>query len=240
MSRRSTAIQPQRVALAWRVTGDRQFVDWVRSNPAFDSLHAMAKCLAYEMAAAGCVRASSGSELSERLATITKPYLGRFQQLVERFEVWSASTPDHVRGNVYGDGKVWFAFGALAEYLENLFVSERGAISREEIERIGLALVVGVHGANDSSAHASKGKSGRKPDFPPQRLEILRKEAFRLLDHHGGLNNNDPEFNSKEKLIEALQKFATTKPKQFPKEPGRTTLQPHVDEWIELWQRGRS
>ena len=215
------------LALAHRVSGgDRAYVDWVRIDPGdktydryFDNLHALARGLARELVEAGhVVLASSGSYV------LANPNDGRFQPLKKKLE--SDWLPQAQKLN-------------LVEYLENLFVKERGAIKRDEIEQIGLALVAGVHGANDSSARASKGKSGRKPDFPPEHLGILKAEAFRLLDHHGGLNNSDPEFNSKEKLIKAVQEFAATKSKQFPKEPGRTTLQPHVDEWIEQWERGR-
>jgi hypothetical protein len=92
------------------------------------------------------------------------------------------------------------------------------------------------------TARPSASPLGRKRDLQPEHLEALRQKAFELLDHHGGLNDNDPDFRSKEQLIGALLSFAASKDKMFAKVPGRTTLQPHVDEWLEAWkeQKNRS
>src|SRR5262249_21632238 len=40
-----------------------------------------------------------------------------------------------------------------------------------------------------------KSNAGRKKQLARQELAILRKETVRLLDHHGGLSPDDPDFN---------------------------------------------
>ena len=151
------------VALAYRVSGgDRVFVNWVHSDPSdkiigrhFDSPRALAKCLLCEMEAAGHVAlASSGSY------ALANPNNGRFQPLKKKLESdWLPQAQEL----------------SLVEYLENLFVKERGAIRKEEIEQIGLALIVGPHGANGSdmggkadARHSPK----RKPGSPPDKREL--------------------------------------------------------------------
>jgi hypothetical protein len=151
------------IALAHRVSGgDRSYVDWVRRDRGdktidrhIDNPHALAMGLVHQMEAAGAVsvRRLPDIEFGERLASITKPYVGRLHHLVEPFEVWLASSPHHVRDDIAGNGnggKV-FAFDALVEYFATRFVGERGAIRREEIEQINLAL------ADADAAHRANG-----------------------------------------------------------------------------------
>jgi hypothetical protein len=186
------------VALAHRVTGDRRFVEYVRKVH-FDSLRALAKCLASEMVAEDAILASSASFLGERLATVAHPKPGcRFKHLIETFQLsWltreDASTrpasecddwlPRHY---VLGCCKV-FPFGMLIEYLERLFRKEMGAISREQIEQIGLALVDGDHRAKDDnpSGKADAGhRAKRKPGRPPDTREVV--EAKMKADIEAG------------------------------------------------------
>jgi hypothetical protein len=154
------------LALAHRVSGgDRSYVDWVRRDEGdktfdrhIDNPHALAKGLAHQMEAAGAVsvRPLPDGEFGDRLASITKPYVGRLHHLVEPFEVWLASSPHYVRDDIAGNGngsKV-FEYHALVEYLATRFVREMGAIRREEIEQIGLALV------DADAAHRANGSDG--------------------------------------------------------------------------------
>jgi hypothetical protein len=152
------------VALAYRVSGDPWFVNWVRSDPSdktigrhFDSLHALAKCLLHEMKAAGhVVRASSGGY------GLANPNNGRFQSLKKKLK--SDWLPQ--------------AQGLdLAEYLENLFVRERGAIRREHIEQINLALADAAHRANGSdSAIRSPNVGMRGPGRPGDKLSEIHEQ----------------------------------------------------------------
>jgi hypothetical protein len=171
------------MALAQRVTrGDRRFVKWVsihptwgQNDPWFASLHSLARCLAKEIeaaveAAGSILLVSSGNGESgpAKLAKPAKPYVGRFQHLVDGFEAWLSLSPH----------------GRLVEYLESLFAKELGAIHREEIEQIGLALVDVAQRANASDA-AGKKKRGRESSeegvqdairrIGPRRLGELKK-----------------------------------------------------------------
>ena len=118
------------VALAHRVSGgDRGFVNWVHNDPSdkiigrhFDSPRVLAKCLLREMEAAGHVVLTSSD--GYRLAN---PKNGRFQSLKKKLESdWLPQAQEL----------------SLVEYLENLFVGERGAIRREHIEQMNLALAM--------------------------------------------------------------------------------------------------
>jgi hypothetical protein len=80
------------------------------------------------------------------------------------------------------------------------------------------------------SSSANPMKAGRKPSYCYQ---TLGKETFRLLEHHGDLSPDDPEWNSKEDLIAALQDFYK---KKHRREPPRTTLQPYVNRWLSEWR----
>jgi hypothetical protein len=174
------------VALAHRVSGrDRTYVDWVRIGRGdktydryFDNLHALARGLARELVEAGHVAlALSGSY------ELANPNDGRFQPLKKKLKSdWLPQAPEL----------------GLVEYLENLFVKERGEIRREEIERIGLALV-GPHWANESdmdgkadACHSPKRKPGRPLDKREhvevtmrQDLESGRFTAEKLRDMKG-------------------------------------------------------
>lgn len=57
----------------------------------------------------------------------------------------------------------------------------------------------------------------------------LRVEALRLMEHHGEFSDDDIDWNGPEKLISALQEFHMEK---YKREPGRSTLQPKVRDWI--------
>jgi hypothetical protein len=86
-----------------------------------------------------------------------------------------------------------------------------------------------ITGGSPQARHVAtdrKSKRGAKTkiQYPP-----LREETFRLMEHHGPFSNDDYEWNSQEKLIEALQHFHAEK---FGPEPGRSTLQPHVARWL--------
>jgi hypothetical protein len=245
------------VALAYRVSGgDCSFVKYVRIDPHdkhcryFDSIHALARCLVREMEAAGhVVRGSSGDY---RLAY---PNNGRFQPLKKMLESdWLPQAQEL----------------SLVEYLEKLFVKERGTIRREEIEQINLALIDVAHRANGNDAaaqtrgqnlgdvvvHVVKGNGtparntgkpngkarkrerGRKPKYTPAQLEALKLGTFDLLDEYGDPDNNPhPELRSITALIDKLQEWAVIKkPKDFPKEPARSTIQSLVNEWLEEWR----
>jgi hypothetical protein len=232
------------LALAHRVSGgDRAYVDWLRLDQGdktcdkyFDNIHALATGLAREVEAAGhVVRTSSGSYV------LANPNDGRFQPLKKKLESeWLPHAQEL----------------SLVEYFESLFVKERGAIRREEIERIGLALVdrrVGSRNvtaaqqtANEKMAAATlgkrrKGKRGRKKKYTSAQLEALKRETFRLLDEYGDPehNNPHPEFKSKEDLIRALQLFTNQKPKDFDREAPRSTIQADVDRWLDEWRTQR-
>ena len=81
------------------------------------------------------------------------------------------------------------------------------------------------------AAGTPKAKSGAKPQF---QYGPLRDELVRLMIFHGEFSTDDPEWNGQEKLIEALQRFHADK---YQREPGRSTLQPHVDKWLTEWRR---
>jgi hypothetical protein len=87
----------------------------------------------------------------------------------------------------------------------------------------------------------AKGETGCKPTFVDAHWEILKTEAFRLLDVHGGLSKDDPEFNSKSKLINQLLIFAQNHHKfKDIRAPGRTTIQPYVNRWLQEWEARRA
>jgi hypothetical protein len=220
------------VVLAHRVSdGDCSFVNWVRIDPDdkhgryFDNLHALARSLVREMEAAGHVVREPSGEYG-----LAYPNDGRFQSLKKKLESeWLPQAQEL----------------SLVEYVEKLFVKERGVIRREEIERIGLALVDAAHDASGSNAarigclgQRLKGKAGRKPKFTPAQLETLRSMAISLLEDFGDPESDNPhsEFRSKEDMIRMLQQNAVMKPIDFPEEPPRTTLQPLVNKWLEEWR----
>jgi hypothetical protein len=57
---------------------------------------------------------------------------------------------------------------------------------------------------------------------------------MQLMGHHGNISTDDPDWNSKEKVIEALQQhyFAKTNT-----EVSRRTLQLKLDEWLQEWRQ---
>ncbi len=103
------------------------------------------------------------------------------------------------------------------------------------------------HTPSDSShsspgvAAARKSKSGRKCKFVEAHWSILRTKAFELLAHYGGLGEDEPEFNSKSKLINLLLDFAQNHHRfKDVGAPGRTTMQERVDLWLGEWQALRA
>jgi hypothetical protein len=86
-----------------------------------------------------------------------------------------------------------------------------------------------------------KANSGRKPTFVDAHWRVLKTEAFRLLDHYGGLSKDDPEFNSKNKFIAMLLAFAQNNPRfKDVGAPERTSMQPYVDLWLREWEALRA
>jgi hypothetical protein len=182
------------VALAQRVSdGDREFVDCVRSDRGdkifdrhFDNLHALARGLERQLEAAGCVdRTWSGGY------KLAYPNHGRFQALTEQLESdWLPQAQELT----------------LVEYLENLFVKERGAIRREEIEQI-LAPTDEAHRANGSDAtKAEKAQNGYRVQIWEVAEEKFPKEIPWSM--------NDTQL--KEALLSALLKKPGVTPKANP------------------------
>ena len=75
-------------------------------------------------------------------------------------------------------------------------------------------------------------KRGRSPTI---QYEVLKTEFFRLMDYHGDISAYDPEWNSKERVIDALQRFYSESQNA---EVSRPSLQPRVNKWLTEW-RGR-
>ena len=57
---------------------------------------------------------------------------------------------------------------------------------------------------------AGRRKGGRPAEI---QYNVLHAEFLRLMDHHGNVSPHDPEWNSNEKVIEALQRFYSEKRK---------------------------
>jgi hypothetical protein len=79
-------------------------------------------------------------------------------------------------------------------------------------------------GVNDSPP----ARRGRKPMVP---WGSVKKEFLKLMNHHGDISCDDPEWNSKEKAIAALQ---------HKHDVSRSALQPKVDAWLKEWRRSRT
>ena len=79
-----------------------------------------------------------------------------------------------------------------------------------------------------------KSKRGRPPSI---QYDVLKSEFLRLMDHHGDLSSDDPDWKSNDNVIEALQRFYSEKRKA---EVSRTALQPKVNEWLEDWRRSEA
>jgi len=88
----------------------------------------------------------------------------------------------------------------------------------------------------------SKHRGGRKPTFVDVHWQILESKAHELLDEHGGLSEDDPTFNSKEKLIEELQICADKHPKfkEVGGAPGRESIRKRIDPWVRTWETKRT
>jgi hypothetical protein len=87
---------------------------------------------------------------------------------------------------------------------------------------------------------ARKRGGGRKAKYTPAQLEALESGLSFLLDEYGDPegDNPHPELKSKEDLINKLQKWAVAeKPKDFPNEPARSTIQPLVNKCLRMWRR---
>jgi hypothetical protein len=93
--------------------------------------------------------------------------------------------------------------------------------------------------ARPSAMPAVTSRRGRKPALGSTQLDTLKRESFRLLDDHGGLSDDDPDFCSKEQFMAMLIDFAASRPKMFPKPLARGTIQPRVKEWLEEWVAAR-
>jgi hypothetical protein len=73
-------------------------------------------------------------------------------------------------------------------------------------------------------------------------LESLKMETFRHLDEHGDPDSPeaDPKVNTRRRIIARLRAYMEKPNKEGDYGPGRETLRPHVEDWIERWRRARN
>ena len=92
-------------------------------------------------------------------------------------------------------------------------------------------VLVPLYGLKKSFPASGAPKRGR-----PQviQYDVLKREFLRLMDKHGDVSRDDPEWNSKDKVIAALERFYSEKRKA---EVSRSALQPKVAEWLDEWRR---
>jgi hypothetical protein len=239
------------VALAHRVTGDPRFVEYVRKVH-FDSLRALAKCLAYEMVAEDAIVATSASFVGERLATVAHPKPdGRFKQVIEAFQLsWLSREDAPIRPASEGDRwlpphyvvgccKV-FPFGTLVEYLEHLFRTEMGAISREQIEQIGLELADAGHRTNGSEGIEQKkrARTGRKPN---PLWDVCCQDALAQLEEKGAPrpDDDDPLWRTQADFERWILNWWTQKLPRDAKLPSEGYVREHAGQWLRKFEEGK-
>jgi hypothetical protein len=90
--------------------------------------------------------------------------------------------------------------------------------------------VLGFRKSVSAAGPSKERKRGRPPVI---QWDVLKTEFLRLMTYHGDVSNDDPEWNSNERVIAALMEFYSEKGKEV----SRSALQPKVDEWLEEWRR---
>jgi hypothetical protein len=86
----------------------------------------------------------------------------------------------------------------------------------------------------------AKRKRGRRNKYTPAQLAALKSGVFGFLEEYGDPESDNPhaELKSISDVIKKLQEWATDKKeKDFPEEPARETIRPHVNEWLEEWRK---
>lgn len=73
-------------------------------------------------------------------------------------------------------------------------------------------------------------KGGAKPQFPWARI---KDQCFEILNDYGGITPDDPEMNSRNKLVSKLQEWCL---KEIKREPGASTLKDRLSQWIPEWE----
>jgi hypothetical protein len=88
--------------------------------------------------------------------------------------------------------------------------------------------------ADIESAPALPHPGGRPPAVD---WEMVGREVWRLMNHHGEFSADDPDWNAQARLESALADFCET---TFDKRPSETTIKDHIREPLRRWRQSRS
>jgi hypothetical protein len=120
-------------------------------------------------------------------------------------------------------GAVQFYRPGPPDYIED----EKAAIYCE----VDLKYWLNPTAAPASPAKSKRGKGGRRPVV---NWTMADQEVHRLMDHHSEFSVDDPKWNARARLEEAVGDFCET---TFGIRPSETALKVHVGKSLEQWRQ---